>query len=186
MNEKKICLKCKKTRRLTQFSLKKDADKIEDIYDKRRDTCRPCNYDGLRGDQRYLILREAYRHYLTFEQHVADTGQDTLEYAIPKEDDSDEYTNVILSFLDLQRALKIYNDGLRADNTVLSKRKEQAFYLNVICDLRQKDVAEIMKIRTVTVGQYVDAGMMQLAEYYFSEADADGTLKKIDLQEENE
>ena len=51
----------------------------------------------------------------------------------------------------------------------LSKRKKEAIYYNVICDMRQKDVAEVMGITTVSVGQYVESGFMQFAEEYFSE-----------------
>jgi DNA-directed RNA polymerase specialized sigma24 family protein len=78
---------------------------------------------------------------------------------------------VSVSFTDLERALKSYNDEMRREGTVLSKRKEQAFYLNVIRDMLQRDVAEIMGITTVSVGQYVEQGMMQLCDYYFGEMD---------------
>ena len=47
-------------------------------------------YDGLTADKKFLILREAYRNYLTFKQFVTDTGKDVIEYAVPKEEGSDE------------------------------------------------------------------------------------------------
>lgn len=47
-------------------------------------------YDGLTADEKFLILREAYRNYLTFKQFVTDTGKDVIEYAVPASQDSDE------------------------------------------------------------------------------------------------
>jgi DNA-directed RNA polymerase specialized sigma24 family protein len=122
-------------------------------------------WDGLTADQRHLILREAYRNYLTFEQFVTDTGKDVIEYSVPVSKESDDWIPITISFTDLQRVLNNLND----EGTVLSKRKEQAFYLNVIRDMKQKDVAEIMNITTVSVGQYVEQAMLQLAEHYFGE-----------------
>ena len=139
---------------------------MEEIRDP---VCRVCNYDGLTASERHKILREAYRNYLTFKQFVTDTGKDVLEYQVPKEPGSDEYVPVRISFSDLERALKSFNDEMKQEGTVLSKRKEQAFYLNVIRDMLQRDVAEIMGITTVSVGQYVEQGMMQLCGYYFGE-----------------
>ena len=53
----------------------------------------------------------------------------------------------------------------------LSARKREAVYYNVILDKKQKDVADIMGITTVSVGQYVEQAMMQLAEEYFAKDD---------------
>lgn len=78
---------------------------------------------------------------------------------------------VTLAFTDLERALKQFEDDAKKDGTVLSKRKEQAFYLNVIRDMLQRDVADIMGITTVSVGQYVEQGMIQLCDYYFADSD---------------
>lgn len=64
---------------------------------------------------------------------------------------------VTLSFWDLQGALKH-----------LSPRKREAVFYNVILDKRQRDVAEIMSITTVSVGQYVEQAMLQLSETYFA------------------
>jgi DNA-directed RNA polymerase specialized sigma24 family protein len=100
---------------------------------------------------RHKILREAYRHYLTFKDLVS-TEDFRLQFL--------EHKGVKLSFPDLQHALR---------NTKLSPRKEQAFYLNVIRDMKQKDVAEEMGITTVSVGQYVDAAVRQIAKIYFAE-----------------
>ncbi len=72
---------------------------------------------------------------------------------------------VTLSFWDLQGALKN-----------LSPRKREAVFYNVILDKKQKDVAEIMGITTVSVGQYVEQAMIQLSEAYFSETKVEDEL----------
>lgn len=170
----KTCKKCRETRRETEFSLIELVEYTDGTFaKKRKDVCHHCAYDGFTADERHKIIREAFRNYLTFETYVSNTGQDTIEYVVPKEDGSDEWVPITISFLDLERALNRYNNGLRDEGTVLSKRKEEAFYLNVIRDMKQKEVAEIMGITTVSVGQYVEQGMLQLCDYYFAE---DGTL----------
>ncbi len=126
-------------------------------------------YDGLTADKKFLILREAYRNYLTFKQYVTDTGRDVIEYAVPESEDSEVWVPISICFSDLERALKLFKDGTVAENTILSSRKEQAFLLNVIMDQRQEDVAEQMGITTVSVGQYVKQACLQLSEYYFGD-----------------
>lgn len=128
-----------------------------------------CNYDGHTALDKHKILREAYRNYLTFQQYVTDTSRDIIEYAVPEAPGSDKYVPIQISFTDLQRALKQYSDGVEAEGTVLSKRKEEAFHLNVLRDMLQRDVAELMGITTVSVGQYVEQAMIQLCDYYFDE-----------------
>ncbi len=103
------------------------------------------------ADQKHRVLREAFRHYTDFKDFVARTGQDTLEYQ-----------GVTLSFAQLSMTLK-------EEFPKLAKRKRQAFYLNVLLDLKQRDVAEKMSITTVSVGQYVEAACEQLAVKYFAE-----------------
>ena len=98
----------------------------------------------------HRILREVFRHYLEFEALVSQTGVNVIEYG--------QYT---ISFYDLQSAL-----------AKLSKRKQEAILYNVIYDMKQKDVAEIMNITTVSVGQYVESGMIQVAKHYFAELEA--------------
>lgn len=159
----KKCKECQQLKRETQFSLTKTGE--------RNQVCRACSYDGLTADNKHKILREAYRNYLTFEQYVTDTSKDVIEYAVPEKRGSDNYIPISISFTDLQQALVNFQDDLRSQGTVLSKRKEQAFYLNVIRDMRQADVAEMMGITTVSVGQYVDQAMLQLIEYYFEDED---------------
>lgn len=97
----------------------------------------------------HRILREVFRHYTDFYDYYKRTGQHTIEHQ-----------GVTISFLDLRRVL---------ESTNLSDRKREAFILNVLQDKKQKDVAEAMKITTVSVGQYVDAACRQLAETYFTD-----------------
>jgi DNA-directed RNA polymerase specialized sigma24 family protein len=97
--------------------------------------------------ERHRILREVYRHYLDFYDFYARTGQHVIEHK-----------GLTISFLDLKAGIP-----------KLSGRKKEAFYLNVLRDMKQKDVAEKMGITTVSVGQYVDAACRQLAEEYFDE-----------------
>ena len=63
-----------------------------------------------------------------------------------------------VNFLDLKMCLQH-----------LSKRKMEAIFYNVILDMKQRDVAEIMGITTVSIGQYVEAGVMQAAAELWSE-----------------
>lgn len=108
--------------------------------------CGPC-----RGDEDttpiYKRLREALRHYTEFKRYVSDTGNHVIEH-----------DGIQISFYDLR-------NGIRE----LSPRKKEALYYNVILDWKQKDVAERMGITTVSVGQYVDGAVQQLAKRYFAE-----------------
>lgn len=69
-----------------------------------------------------------------------------------------DHKGLTLSFLDLQDALRD-----------LSPRKREAVYYNVVLDLKQKDVAKKMGITTVSVGQYVEAAMLQISKHHFAE-----------------
>jgi hypothetical protein len=155
-------------KRETLFSLKHDG--IRNL------TCRSCNYDGLTAVEKHKILREAYRHYIHWQDMITygdpNSGShvsDVITYVVPKEPGSTESVAVTISFHDLERALKLFKDGTEAEGTILSQRKEQAFHLNVIQDMLQRDVAEIMGITTVSVGQYVEQAVLQLSEYYYGE-----------------
>lgn len=177
----KACIECGLEKRITEFSLiEYELDEDDDskiIGEIREEKCHNCYYDGTRADQKHLILREAYRNYLTFQQFVSDTGKDVITYSIPESDDPEaKWIPVSISFSDLEQALRRYNDGLRAQGTVLSKRKEEAFYFNVICDMLQREVGEQMGITTVSVGQYVNQACLQLAEYYYGEDTLNGHL----------
>lgn len=112
----------------------------------------------------HRILREIYRHYYEFEAYVAATGNHTIEHTYAVYDEEGNIVKrvpVTLSFYDLKEKIE--------DPSVLSERKRQAVMLNVIRDLKQRDVAEMMGITTVSVGQYVEQAMLQLAEDYFGE-----------------
>lgn len=119
-----------------------------------------------------LVLRETYRHYLEFRQLVTSPSQTSndrgqissavtcdhgvIDYGYHTYE-IDEVTikqkvTITLSFWDLHGSLKR-----------LSPRKREAVFLNVILDWKQKDVAARMGISTVSVGQYVQAAMEQLA-----------------------
>lgn len=103
-----------------------------------------------RTDSRLIphrVLREIYRHYIDFQDYYQRTGNDIIEYK-----------NYTISFLDLKSNLN-----------QLSKRKKEAFFYNVILDKKQEDVAKIMKVTTVTVGQYVEAACIILSKQYFAE-----------------
>ena len=96
---------------------------------------------------KHRILREVVRSYLTFESDCAQEG--AFMWTI---------NGVEVNFLDLQNCLKN-----------LSKRKKEAVFYNVVLDMKQKDVAKIMGITTVSVGQYVDAAFQQIAKEFWPE-----------------
>jgi len=99
--------------------------------------------------QKHKVMRELYRNYLQFQEYVRSTGKHAITHR-----------GLTISFHDL-------GEGLED----LSPRKKEAFYLNVILDKKQKDVAEIMGITTVSVGQYVESAARQLADAYFKEGE---------------
>jgi hypothetical protein len=120
---------------------------------------------------RYLILREAYRNLSQFATLAKESipgpsigtfaGLDKPingQYSGLK--DVIEYKGITLSYFDLLFALK---------KTNLPPRKREAFYYNVILDMKQKDVAKIMNISPVSVGQYVLSAVKLIEEVYFSE-----------------
>jgi DNA-directed RNA polymerase specialized sigma24 family protein len=109
---------------------------------------------------KHRILREVYRHYYSFKQIFSSQGTHVIEhsYWVRNKDGSRTKETLQISLWDL-------HDGLKT----LSARKREAVFYNVILDKKQKDVAEIMGITTVSVGQYVEQAMMQLAEKYFAE-----------------
>src|SRR5437764_30188 len=88
-------------------------------------------------EPRHRILREVYRHYTDFYDlwRLGGYGTSAGKHIL-------EYKGVEISFLDLD---------LKKNLSKLSGRKRQAFILNVLYDMKQKDVAEIMNITTVSV-----------------------------------
>lgn len=110
---------------------------------------------------KHRMLREVYRHYVEFKELVANGGNHVIEHSYYV-DSGTEVTKstVAISFWDLHRGLKD-----------LAPRKREAVYLNVILDQKQKEVAEQMGITTVSVGQYVEAAMKQLAKLHWDDVD---------------
>lgn len=108
---------------------------------------------------KHRVLREVYRHYLEFRDLFQANGTHVIEhgYWVGDEDGRRKIT-VSISLWDLQEGLQ-----------TLSPRKREAVFYNVILDKKQKDVAEIMGITTVSVGQYVEQAMIQLSERYFAD-----------------
>lgn len=110
----------------------------------------------------HRILREIYRHYTELKALITAQGGDTVLYhSYPIYDEDGEVVDkkdIAISFWDLHDSLN-----------VLSDRKREAVFLNVILDWKQKDVAAKMGITTVSVGQYVEQAMQQLAKNYFPE-----------------
>jgi DNA-directed RNA polymerase specialized sigma24 family protein len=108
----------------------------------------------------HRILREVCRHYLEFRDLFINTGESVFNhgYFVENEDGVKERVMVSISFWDLQDALKD-----------VAPRKREAMFYNVILDKRQEDVAKIMGITAVSVGQYVEAACIQLAKNYFTE-----------------
>lgn len=129
--------------------------------DKRLKTCRTEPIPPHR------VLREVYRHFNEFETLFRSTGKFVIDYAYYVYDDDlttvKERVEISISLFDLRDGLKPQSDG-----GVLSSRKLQAVMLNVIADMKQRDVADIMGITTVSVGQYVEQAMVQLANKYFA------------------
>lgn len=117
--------------------------------------------------QPHRILREVYRHYYEFEELFRSVGIHVIDHAVRLHDENGNEVSRIpisISFFDLRDGLRPQSEG-----GVLSDRKLQAVMLNVIRDMKQRDVAEAMGITTVSVGQYVEHAMEQLAKTYFPE-----------------
>lgn len=106
-------------------------------------------------NDKHLIIREAFRHYTDLYDYWKRVGKPTITYK-----------GITISVLDLKRILSEVD---------LSDRKAQAFYLNVLQDKKQKEVAEIMGITTVSVGQYVNAACRQYADLYMTQDEKDIT-----------
>lgn len=113
-------------------------------------------------EARHRLLREIIRHYPEFKalcrQQELVGGRPGL---FEKTGDWDlSYKGLSINILDLQGCLKN-----------LSPRKKEAVFYNVIMDMKQKDVAEIMNITTVSVGQYVEQAMLQVAKELWPDED---------------
>lgn len=124
----------------------------------------------------HRLLREVYRHYIEFRDLVSLDGRNHViqhGYFIYDEDGNIKDKRIVeISFWDLHRGVKN-----------LAARKKEAFFYNVILDKKQKDVAKIMDITTVSVGQYVEQAMLQLSELHFAEELAK-SVKSEDVESE--
>jgi DNA-directed RNA polymerase specialized sigma24 family protein len=109
---------------------------------------------------KHRVLREVYRHYYEFKELFAGEGTHVIEHSYWTYDEEGNKRKHTLNI-----SLWDLHDGLRT----LSARKREAVFYNVLLDKKQKEVAEIMGITTVSVGQYVEQAMMQLADRYFAE-----------------
>jgi DNA-directed RNA polymerase specialized sigma24 family protein len=109
----------------------------------------------------HRVLREALRHYTEYKALVTMNGSNHVikhGYRVYPEEGDPYKVQISISFWDLHRGIKD-----------LSPRKRQALFYNVILDWKQKDVAKKMNITTVSVGQYVEQAVIQLADKYFEE-----------------
>ena len=104
-------------------------------------------------NDKHLIIREAFRRYIDLYDYWKREGKATITFK-----------GITISILDLKKILSEVD---------LSDRKAQAFYLNVLEDKKQKEVAEIMGITTVSVGQYVNAACRQYADLYMTNEEKD-------------
>lgn len=119
----------------------------------------------------HIAIREATRTFPTWQAHVSQTGGHVIH------GDTCDRGVIAISFYDIERVVRAYTPVRwvlkqphfpEHDQFELSKRKKEAIYYNVILDLRQKDVAEIMGITTVSVGQYVELGFRQITDQLFA------------------
>jgi predicted DNA-binding protein (UPF0251 family) len=124
----------------------------------------------------HRILREVYRHFYEFEALFQLNGTHVIEHTVVI---GEEKYPIAISFFDLRDGLKPQEEG-----GILSDRKLQAVMLNVIRDWKQRDVADKMGITTVSVGQYVEHAMEQLAREMFPEfyREEDGVLMNAEEQ----
>lgn len=127
--------------------------------------------DKPRGEMApHKVLREVLRNYLSYRDHLAyvDAGQDVIEHSYVAEDPDGTKRKITLtvSFSDLQNCLRPQSQG-----GILSDRKREALLYNVVFDWLQQDVAGKMGITPVSVGQYADLALRQLAKRYFTAED---------------
>src|SRR5581483_3980985 len=104
------------------------------------------------------VLKEILRHYTEFRELVNNGGNHVLEHSYEwvDEDGKKHKETLAFSFWDLHRGIK-----------ELPPRKREALYWNVIRDYKQRDVAEIMGITSVSVGQYCKLACEHLLQYHF-------------------
>lgn len=115
------------------------------------------------AEPKHRILREVLRNYLSLKD-ASEHEDYTLTICRVKgctwsnargiqKGHEGECNLITVNFIDLQNCLR-----------GLSKRKKEAVFYNVIYDMKQKDVAALMGITTVSVGQYVEQACLQVAK----------------------
>lgn len=106
----------------------------------------------------HRFLREILRHYLEFRDFVAQGNDHVIEHSYLVRDPDGRLKKVTMSFSfwDLHRGI-----------SELPPRKKEALFYNIILDKKQKDVAEIMKISTVSAGQYCDLGLKAIVDQFY-------------------
>lgn len=123
--------------------------------------------------ERHIILREAYRRISSLAALARESAPAPAEGRIGGTDkainaqesglsDSIELNDIELNYFDLMAALRSIRD-------TVPERKRQAFWLNVILDMKQKDVADKLQVSPVTVGQHVTSVCKALEEAYFAD-----------------
>lgn len=121
----------------------------------------------------HIAIREATRDFATWQALVTQTGSYIIE------GDTADRGVIAISFYDIIKVIDAYTPEYWKSNKYpvfplrdafeLSARKKEAIYYNVIRDLKQKDVAAIMGITTVSVGQYVESGFLQITNKLFGD-----------------
>ena len=136
--------------------------------------------------QKHKILRNVYRNYISFKDHVTyrrDKGDEEFITAGTHADDCPFWERIDPKVPKNKRNLKapctcgFLEEGplmlslsdLKYGIEQLAPRKKEAFFYNVILDWSQDETAKKMGITTVSVGQYIDAACDQLAQRYFAE-----------------
>lgn len=113
-------------------------------------------YDEVLPPHRFL--REILRHYVEFREYVAQGNDHVIEhsYLVREKDGRIKKVTMSFSFWDLHRGI-----------AGLPKRKKEALLYNIILDKKQKDVAEIMGISTVSAGQYCNLGLQAIVDQFY-------------------
>ncbi len=121
----------------------------------------------------HIAIREATRNFSEWQALVAQTG----DYIV--EGDTSDRGVIAISFYDIAKIIDAYSPVIWRHNKYpvfpdddpfeLSQRKKEAIYYNVIRDLLQRDAAAIMGITTVSVGQYVESGFVQITNRLFGD-----------------
>ncbi len=122
----------------------------------------------------HRFLREILRHYLEFQDYVAQGHDHVIEHSYLVQEPGKPLRKVTMSFSfwDLHRGIKD-----------LPPRKKEALFYNIILDKKQKEVAELMGISTVSAGQYCDLGLKAIVEQFYDNGAAIVTSTYVNAPE---